>query len=278
MLNKFEKIYPDASLNGVEPSRNAHKFFKSILPNIDVFEGVFEESDFIGKKFDLVTANGVLEHVPDPVSFLKNIRLSVPEDGLVYIGVPNFENNPADLFTYDHLSRFTPQTAKVAFEIAGFEIVHEKVSEQRVPMWYLLKPVAPKEFLDITPDVSAASDLATKSLREVKAFFESYQKAAEAALSKNKKVALYGTGSFGLIGTQYTKMGFDLIDCMLDDNSSIWGTKKEGIVVLDPKTLRENSDVSEIVISANPCYIPLIEEKLNDLLSGSSIRVHLPDF
>ena len=79
---------------GVEPSKNAKKFFQKVMPHISIFEGIFQQSPYLNGNFELITANGVLEHVPHPVEFLKEIRNSISEDGHVFIGVPNFENNP----------------------------------------------------------------------------------------------------------------------------------------------------------------------------------------
>ena len=43
----------------------------------------------IKKKFDLITLNKVLEHVENPVNFLKNSIKFLKKDGLIYIEVPD---------------------------------------------------------------------------------------------------------------------------------------------------------------------------------------------
>ena len=77
--------------------------------------------------------------MPNPVTFLKAIRNSLADDGYLYVGVPNFENNPADLFTFDHLARFTPNTINLTFNLAGFKIVSKIVPDKRVPMWFIVQ-------------------------------------------------------------------------------------------------------------------------------------------
>ena len=61
------------------------------------------------------------------------------DNGYLYIGVPNFRNNPADIYTYDHLSRFTPSVIKQLFSSSGFDVAAEWVLKNRVPMWFMHK-------------------------------------------------------------------------------------------------------------------------------------------
>jgi SAM-dependent methyltransferase len=276
LLKKLQKNYPNSHLYGVEPSRNALKFFHKFFPDVKIFEGVFEESPFLDKKFNLVVSNGVLEHVPNPVDFLKKIRRCVAENGFLYIGVPNFKNNPADLFTYDHLSRFTPDSINVAFQLAGFEIVASKVSDRRVPMWFVLKSVSEKNISELKIDIQNSVAVVEKSLSDIEAFFKSYQQAADDAKRKKKKIAVYGTGTLGMIGMRYTNMDLNIIECFVDDNTSIWGSKRNGIPVNDPKKLTKIESISEIVIAANPCYLDLIEKKVRSLVEGTTLKLHLP--
>jgi SAM-dependent methyltransferase len=278
LLRKLRDKYPGACLHGVEPSKNALKFFQKVFPDVSLFEGIFEDSPFLCEKFDLVASNGVLEHVPDPVVFMKNIRSCIAENGFVYIGVPNFRNNPADLFTYDHLSRFTPETVKMVFELGGFEIVASKVSDQRVPMWFVLKPTVAVSIEDVKVNLEESTRLVGKSLQEIKAFFQSYEEAAVQALAKNKRVAVYGTGTLALIATRYTALKPAIISRIFDDNMSIWGSERLGIAVDDPKNIIDIGDISEVIISANPCYVGSIENKIKALLQDSPIVVHAPRF
>lgn len=41
------------------------------------------------KKFDLISANHVLEHIPDPHHFVQNIRATLKEDGILLLSLPN---------------------------------------------------------------------------------------------------------------------------------------------------------------------------------------------
>jgi 2-polyprenyl-3-methyl-5-hydroxy-6-metoxy-1,4-benzoquinol methylase len=80
--NKFKDIFlietDDVNIN----------FLKSYLK----FKNTFKYKKYIkNQKFDLITLNKVLEHIPDPISFLRKYLKNLKKGGFVYIEVPNVE-------------------------------------------------------------------------------------------------------------------------------------------------------------------------------------------
>ncbi|HNR19818.1 MAG TPA: methyltransferase domain-containing protein [Bacteroidia bacterium] len=77
--------------------------------------------------FDAVISREVMEHVPEPIEFLKNIRRVLKPEGVALIEVPNFEKALKDLRYYDmfpdHLSYFTRESLTAAMLISGFKNV-----------------------------------------------------------------------------------------------------------------------------------------------------------
>lgn len=57
--------------------------------------------------------------------------------GYFYIVIPNFANNPGDLFCVDHLSKLTIASLKNLAAHSGFEVV--SMRESGVPLFALLK-------------------------------------------------------------------------------------------------------------------------------------------
>jgi SAM-dependent methyltransferase len=276
LLSRLKKRLPDRSFFGVEPSANAHKFFAEVLPDVAVFEGSFEKSPFSVERFDLILSNGVLEHVEDPEAFLLALRASLADGGRLFIGVPNFANNPADLLTFDHLSRFTPEVLQRFFVRAGLKVRASLVSEQRVPMWFVLEK---SEASDSTgADVEGVLLQARASEAQVRKVFESYSAAASEAKRKGSRVAVYGTGAFLHLAPHYSALDPDALGRVVDDNSSLWGVERCGRKIESPGNLVGASDITEIVFAANPCYLPLMSRKLRELGLGKSISIHEPRF
>ena len=97
----------------------AHWFAKDFNCSCDIFEfdisnkssglGVNYVSSILGKKYELITINHVLEHINYPVDFLLPFINSLKKDGLLYIEVP-FELIHYYIFKtkghYEHLNYF----------------------------------------------------------------------------------------------------------------------------------------------------------------------------
>jgi 2-polyprenyl-3-methyl-5-hydroxy-6-metoxy-1,4-benzoquinol methylase/predicted RNA-binding Zn-ribbon protein involved in translation (DUF1610 family) len=75
------------------------------------------------QRFDLVSLMHVLEHLPDPVGVLCQIReeLLAPQ-GWLLLEVPNFYAHNS--YELAHLSCFTPHTLQEALSKAGYEIIN----------------------------------------------------------------------------------------------------------------------------------------------------------
>lgn len=89
------------------------------------------------KKWDVLVMNHVLEHVHDPVEFLRAAHERLRPLGVLHLAVPNAACWEAGLpgwnaYAKYHLSYFTPQTLKLALRQAGFApeltVTHEDFS------------------------------------------------------------------------------------------------------------------------------------------------------
>lgn len=86
-----------------------------------------------GERFDLVTAFNVVEHVPDPIAYLRTLRRLTADGGHFGIAVPNYDSyamrhtdDPQWLPPF-HLNFFNLSTLKQALAAAGFTLRAHKV-------------------------------------------------------------------------------------------------------------------------------------------------------
>ena len=86
---------------------------------------------------DLIVALGVLEHVENPLDMLKWAWRLLKSGGHFFLRVPNFANNPNDLFCADHLSKLTVPTLRALAASAGYEVLG--VREAGVPVFVALQ-------------------------------------------------------------------------------------------------------------------------------------------
>lgn len=111
---------------GVEPSPIAAEVSRSA--GINVFNGKLEDFE-TAERFDVITANQVLEHVPEPVDTLTRMRGLLAPGGSIWITVPNAACVWAERLTWKwdgadlpyHLLQFTPESLHAAGRRAGLE-------------------------------------------------------------------------------------------------------------------------------------------------------------
>ena len=89
------------------------KFFYDLNPSVN--RNLKKKFTFINinktkKKFDLICASHVLEHVLNPYLFLKNIKNHLSKNGVIFLEVPDFsyfsEPEKVEGFIYEHLHYF----------------------------------------------------------------------------------------------------------------------------------------------------------------------------
>jgi 2-polyprenyl-3-methyl-5-hydroxy-6-metoxy-1,4-benzoquinol methylase len=62
------------------------------LKNCSFIKGCYNNLEKLNKKFDLITLNKTLEHIYEPINFLRKIKKILKKDGLLYIEVPDINN------------------------------------------------------------------------------------------------------------------------------------------------------------------------------------------
>jgi SAM-dependent methyltransferase len=82
-------------------------------------------------RYDLITMSHVLEHVQDPIAFLRPLSQRLTPSGRLVILVPNIRRNPVDLLIADHCSHFDENSLGRILIEAGLEI--EQLSAEVIP-------------------------------------------------------------------------------------------------------------------------------------------------
>ena len=114
---------PGLDLVGIEPSPTFGAFAVRhagcrVLPDVDAYE---RETRVPAR---LVIVNHVLEHVADPVAFLRRLGDLLAEDGAIYVDVPDASRYSSLIDLHlAHLHHFTPATLAEAGRRAGLAVV-----------------------------------------------------------------------------------------------------------------------------------------------------------
>lgn len=116
--------------HGIEKNIPAVRYAREKL-GLNVFEGTIEDGKFVENCFDVITLWDVLEHIPDPTTFLKKLKTVLKRNGLICIQSPNIESLIADykkerwdwLTPNDHLFHFSPSTLAAILRKSGFKVI-----------------------------------------------------------------------------------------------------------------------------------------------------------
>ncbi|MDP2924023.1 MAG: methyltransferase domain-containing protein [Candidatus Omnitrophota bacterium] len=133
----FLKMAKEAGWNafGIETSDFAVNYARNKL-GLNIYKGYITESDLPKNYFDVITINHVLEHVVDPISFLKSAYELLKEDGLLVVAVPNIESGSARkmgeewpaLIPHIHLYHFSKEVLSREIKKSGFEVTEIKLT------------------------------------------------------------------------------------------------------------------------------------------------------
>ena len=115
-------------VTGVELSGPAAECARDRL-GLTVYQGQLAEVDLAGG-FDVIAAWDTLEHVPDPVAFLRTARGLLRDDGLLAFSTPYVTSLPARLLgarwwtlkPAEHIWHYSPATHRLVGARAGFAV------------------------------------------------------------------------------------------------------------------------------------------------------------
>lgn len=119
---------------------------------ITVYVGALEDAPFEESSFDVVTMSHVIEHVPDPVRFLRLAARFLKPDGEMVIVTPNAKSLGRWLFQEHwyaldpprHLVLFTPRSLSISLEQTGVLSARRvktltRLSRKMVRKWLLVR-------------------------------------------------------------------------------------------------------------------------------------------
>lgn len=150
-------------VTGVELSRQEADFARGSL-GLDVRNALLADSALPTGAYDLVTSFEVIEHIPRPVEFLRELTAHVKPGGLLLVMTDNFEGRMARALgagfpkwiPHSHISHFSPATLGEAISRAGGL---EVVRQLSFTPWEFLARRAYNTLRGIRPSPAEAFDL-----------------------------------------------------------------------------------------------------------------------
>lgn len=201
---------------GYDPSYNTSK---NNLENIRFEKKFFD--DTCKEESDFIISRHVIEHIPKPIPFLKNIRKISKSHTKIFFETPTvewiFKNHVFWDFTYEHCSFFTKNSLTTAFQVAGFKVESVKSVFENQYLWL---EAIPSDTNNITTN---------SSLLESAKIFQSSAKKKEKELklkikklTKNGNIALWGAAGKGVSLANILDPDHESIECLIDLNPKKW--------------------------------------------------------
>lgn len=121
VASRLKDLYQPDSYSLVDPS------VRDSAEGVEVIRDYFPNPQLAGRHFDLVLGFSVLEHVPDPLDFLCNIRKQLVAGGKAVLIYPDCEDQlrrgDLNALLHEHLSYFTATSSRCIASLAGFDVV-----------------------------------------------------------------------------------------------------------------------------------------------------------
>lgn len=216
---------------------------------------------------DFISCRHVLEHISEPIGFLRALRghPGISSDTVLYFEVPNALYTLRDLgiwdLIYEHVSYFTPDSLRAAFELAGFDVLDIGSSFGEQYLYVEAKPAREKRVLP--------SRMATGIRPLVDNFRRAYDDKVshwDAYLSANdpRHAVVWGAGSKGVMFVNALQGGAE-IAALADVSPYKQGrfAPRTGTPVVAPERLRDRTVRSVIVM--NPLYREEIKAATEEL-------------
>jgi SAM-dependent methyltransferase len=156
---------------GVEPSESLYSKARETLGSrAEIYCCILENTSFAPASFDAITLWDVLEHVAEPVDFMKLCATLLKPGGRLFVNVPDLDSLEAQVFgrrwpllLAEHLNYFNRASLSLCGKLAGLTWVHFGRRRASFSLDYILFRLAQHG----TPCSSAARKLARPFARRV---------------------------------------------------------------------------------------------------------------
>lgn len=256
----------DPSIKGME--EKTEEYTKS--GKVRIITEYFQAEN-LPHEFDAITCRHVLEHLPDPAAFLKDVRQTIGDkDCVLYFEVPNaqwlLETNSIWDVIYEHITYWTAPAIRTLFLRAGFEPV--KISTGYNDQFLRIEARPGKGDPEATPTAEEMEALVSvgRSFNEAKARQVSTWEAKLKELAdKGEKAVIWGAGAKGITFMAVLEHVEQSIAALVDISYRKRGkyAPKVALPVVHVDDLKEVKPA--LVLIANKIYYDEIKKTLADI-------------
>ncbi|MES2422719.1 MAG: class I SAM-dependent methyltransferase [Pseudomonadota bacterium] len=249
-------------LIGFDP---AYRPDSAIPPCARVEQAYFnvESSDRLGVDADVLVTRHTIEHIADPMSFLRSIRAVAKEGCPIFVETPTIQwildGAVAHDLYYEHCSIFDAQSLRLALEMAGFvvaDVRHMLDGQYLLATAYAGSPIPQQR--ETAVENSGYSERRTE-------YVARWADLIEKDVKDGERVALWGGASKGVTLALLLGEHAKALEAAIDINPARSGSfmAMSGIPVMLPDDARRSGITKAYVM--NPAYFTEVRDSCSEI-------------
>lgn len=255
VLEKVKRTFPSKKVIGFDGSHKAVEIGRH--NGLDLKQKIFSNND-VFPNADIFLLIGVVEHIEDPINFIKSILKNLNRGGRIILSIPIQDFEAYDIFFKDHIWHFTSNQFKLLLESCGLSVFHIDVYNKINHGFGLFVCEKQNNSLEL---VKGKSDLIKNNLLIWKKRFTRFNELTNNF--ENKKVVIFGASEIATLFLAYTNLyKLNIVACIDDTKGD--GFEKHGIPVY-PSSWLENNKVDVLLLTVNEKYHDMVRDKLKHL-------------
>ncbi len=247
---------------GIDPSKDESEFANQCFSIDEIWNCKYEDipkniDSWPDIGFDIVCSFHTIEHIINPIKFIRFIKSKVKESGFIFIAAPNvftLTPNFIDfLFLYAGIHRhiFNPVSLSALLENNGFKILsYYNESKALSDSSFIIIAQNTHDYVK-SNNFCTNEDYIDKIYKAIKKFhfqmdgiIDNITCFLKTTIMQNKKIAIYGGGihTVALISNLSDEIIRKVI-CIIDDDPEKVGTKLKGIPIKRLKDVVNDLDI-----------------------------------
>jgi hypothetical protein len=250
------EVAPSIRAVGIDPSCSP-----CTKNRLELRRATFSPSEFEpGAK--LVLLRHVLEHIGDPVGFLRELRKAVPKGASLYVEVPDLawilRAGAFWDFCYEHCNYFTQNSLKLALSFAGFRVTEQASAFGGQYQWALCSP----------GDAPSAEFAGTDGAIAAYAKLESAEVSRFRTIARESSVVTWGMATKGVMLNVLVPGLVGGVDINVNKQGKF--APSSGVEIHPPEWLKSVAEEKTILIM-NPTY----EREIRAQIEGMGVKARL---
>src|SRR5258708_3097043 len=261
LLQEFVGRFAGSTCEGIELNKSAGESGQQ--RGLTVRQCTLENFD--GGPYDIIYTVAVLEHVPSPSDFLKEIRKRLRPGGWLYLCQPTQDVPSYDVFFADHISHFGSDhlhqySRKCGFRDQGLCVGHEWMPNFSLHLWQAIEPSQDEFIWNGPPGYTTCSETAQSVLNDMTRL----NRQLEQWGAQGRKVAVFGLNEVYWLARSYSVLGEFPIQFGLDDSPDKPEYSQFGFQIIKPEEAL-SFGIQDVILTMNKVYYEQAKRRLETL-------------